>query len=34
MAVIEELIDRMAAPLESLRAAGDQRQYWGARERV
>jgi Family of unknown function (DUF5995) len=28
--VIEELIDRMAALLESLRAAGDQRQYFHA----
>jgi Family of unknown function (DUF5995) len=28
--VIEELIGRMAAPLESLRAAADQRQYFHA----
>jgi uncharacterized protein DUF5995 len=28
--VIEELIDRMAALLESLRAAGDQRRYFHA----
>ncbi|HZZ55454.1 MAG TPA: DUF5995 family protein, partial [Trebonia sp.] len=28
--MIEELIDRMAALLESLRAAGDQRQYFHA----
>ena len=28
--MIEELIDRMAAQLESLRAAGDQRQYFHA----